>query len=48
MSSSASNARNPLDTYVLLLHGHGTNGRVHSSNDNDSSRPGSSDSRHVA
>ena len=44
MNSSASNS-DVLDTYVLLLYGHGTNGRVHSRNDNDSSRPRSTNSR---
>ncbi|WP_419932390.1 hypothetical protein [Candidatus Poriferisodalis sp.] len=44
MNSSASNS-STLDTYVLLLYGHGTNGRVHSRNDDDSSRPRTSNSR---
>ena len=44
MNSSASNS-DALDTYVLLLRGHGTDGRVLSRNDNDSSRPRTTNSR---
>ena len=44
MNSSASNP-STLDTYVLLLRGHGTNGQVINRNDNDSSRPGTTNSR---